>query len=152
MLRAGHRIEARGEHDDVELVSVAAVSRRPFWVRVSSGEPANVNQRDIVLVIGFEVLGVEDQALGPQWVVVGTAPLPSLIPTIWWILERTNAAAVSLASLLTKMSVKAPIRWKPPRCHLVSYSRCRSSGGTSRAPLVLGSCMKPNADVRSMFR
>ena len=71
--RAGHRVEAGGEHDRVEFVFI---HRRPqagfrqfhYWIG------SRVYQRDVVAVVRFVIIGIEAKALGADRMVLRRQP------------------------------------------------------------------------------
>ena len=62
VVRAGHGIEARGEHDDVELV---VGGRRPDagGRDLVDGRLEEVDERDVRTVVGVEVVGIDERTL-----------------------------------------------------------------------------------------
>ncbi len=104
VVRAGHGVEASGEHDGVELV-LAVPGAHPGRGDLLERRFLHVHELDVVAVEYLVVAVLEGHPLGAERVVAGgklSAVAGSSIRSA--ILSRTHSETAPLASLLTKMS------------------------------------------------
>src|SRR5262249_38600236 len=67
----GHGVETGGENDDVEFVIAAAGADAPFGDCFDAAVGLGIDQKHVILVVGFVVVGVERLALGAIGVALG---------------------------------------------------------------------------------
>ena len=131
--RAGHGVEAGGEHKDVELV-LAVLGTHPGRGDLLNRRLLDVDELDVVAVEHFVVAGLQRHPLGAERVVAGgellgghgvVDPLPDLLA------HPLGDGVVGFPGVEDVVVVAYP-QPKPPRPHRSWNARSRSSGVASR--------------------